>query len=142
MLQPNISPFIELIELKKQEAALILAIKNKQQEALDWHFSSEETKKLTGKVAEIDGASVAIKFVKKKPAPTPEIKAMLDRASEIEGALKIANKIQISDLESQISELSRNKESATLTSQANQLLSSIDGEIITQIAITLPKEAA
>lgn len=134
------NPFIDLIELKKQEAALAIAIKNKQQEAIDWHFSSEDTQKLTGKVAELDGASVTIRFVKKKPTPTPEIRAMLQRATEIEEALKVANKLQIFALESQISELSSNEESINLTTHANQLLSSIDGEMTIQIAVSLPKE--
>lgn len=135
------NPFLELIELKKQESALAIAIKDKQQEALEWHFSNEDTKQLTGKVAEIDGASVTIKFVTKKPTATPEIKAMLDRAAKIEKALKTANKLQIFALESKISDLSTNEESLTLTCQANQLLSSLEGEVTPQIAITLPKGA-
>lgn len=134
------NPFIELIELKKQEVALAIAIKNKQQEALDWYFSSEDTQKLTGKVAEIDGASVTIKFVKKKPSPTPEIKAMLQRAAEIEEALKAANKPQIQELEARIIELSTNEEYITLSTQASHLLASIDGEMTIQISVTLPKE--
>ena len=134
------NPFIELIELKRQEAALAIAIKNKQQEALDWYFSSDDTKKITGKVAEIDGASITIKFVKKKPNPTPEIKAMLQRAAEIEEALKTANKLEISALEAKISELSTNEEWITLSTHAYHLLASIDGEMTIQIAVTLPKE--
>ncbi len=133
------NPFIELIELKKQEQALAIAIKEKQQEALEWHFSGDDTKKLSGKVAEIDGASVTIKFVKVKPKPTPEIKEMLDRAAEIESALKVANKLTIAALESQISNLTSNEESITLAVEANQLLSQLEGEMTTQIAITLPK---
>lgn len=133
------NPFIELIELKKQELALAIAIKEKQKEALDWHFSGDDTKKLTGRVAEIDGASVTIKFVKVKPKPTPEIKEMLDRAAEIESTLKVANKLTIAALESQISDLTSNEESITLAVEANQLLSQLEGEMTTQIAITLPK---
>lgn len=133
------NPFIELIELKKQESAIALAIKAKQQEAIDWHFSGDDTKKLTGKVAEIDGASVTIRFVKVKPKPTAEIKVMLDRAVEIESALKVANKLTIAALESQILDLTTNEESITLTAQANQLLAQMDGEMTTQIAVTLPK---
>ena len=135
------NPFIELIKLKQQEAALVIAIKEKQQQAIEWHFSGDETKQLTGKVAEIDGASVTIKFVKAKPKPTPAIKEMLDRAAEIEAALKVANKLTITALESQISELTTNTESIMLKVEAEQLLSQIGCEVIPQIAITLPKSS-
>lgn len=133
------NPFIELIELKQQEQALSIAIKEKQQQALEWHFSGDDTKKLTGKVAEINGASITIKFVKKKPEPTVEIKANLQRANEIEEALKIANKSAIESLEAQIADLTSNEESKLARLRANTLLSQLEGEMTTQIAVTLPK---
>lgn len=135
------NPFVELIELKKQEQSLAIAIKTKQEEALNWHFSGDETKKLTGKIAEIDGASINIKFVKKKPEPTPEIKAELQRANEIEEALKIANKKAIEALEAQIAELVSNEESKAARLHADTLLKQIDGEMTAQIAVTLPKQS-
>jgi hypothetical protein len=127
--------FIDLIELKRQEAQLKDQIKLAQEKAIE---VAMEMGKM-GQLAVIDGAKVTMKLVTVK-SNTPMMRLIQEDINDIKAELEAKHGKQIEALQRQIKALTTNEDIVELEEKLAQEIAKNEGEKKPQIAITLPKE--
>lgn len=125
----------KLVELKKQESELKIAIAAAQELAIEEAIGFGKT----GSIGTFDGAKVILKLLPIKVKTPLEIQELEYEATELENDLYLVNQSEILQLKDRIDYLCSCDRSKELRIIINAKMSEMPKELIPQISVTLPK---